>query len=303
MLALMMMREPTQRASRLFIASAVAVVTAIGAAGFLLGRQTAEPRVATNATLAPAPSPAPLPPTATVAENAVLGRTDLLALYGAGIDAFTAGAEPPAALMEAAGRRFDVALPFACGTIDQTPADPIQWRYDAEEEVLRVEVRPVALTVAEWAPPATQEGTVEAIEAFWIKRPWTASEACPLSTVAEQGTPDAPAAIVVEETLALAQFFNSDDARQSRRGDRPFALVQRKAQDDLNLSQGLRLRLSGRIAPGPARNPLVCRPPAQPFQRPVCALAVELGDVAIDNPASGETLATWNVGQDSRLND
>ena len=68
------------------------------------------------------------------------------------------------------------------------------------------------------------------------------------------------------------------------------------AEDDLDTSQGFRLRISGRLtrAGGPA--PAICRQTSA-AQRPVCLVTVAMDEVAIENPATGETLATWTLGQ------
>lgn len=292
------MREPTPRASRLALASAVAVAIVVGGAGFLLGRVTA-----------PAPKSVPaLPPPSATPEPAatlsgVLGRADLIALAAAAADRI-AGGRPAAEALQAAGRRFEVRLPFGCGGPAAKGADgPMRWRYDSAAQALRFHVAPVTWTAADWS---ADDSRVQAIEGFWITRPWTTSEAC-----APQPPPAQPAQVeatysptaapkptptaVTQPTLALGQMFVAEGPRRGRRNGQAYEAVVRVPQAELDTSQGFRLRISGRVAPGLGAGPVACRSAASD-QRPVCLVTVIIDEVAIENPVSGETLAEWTLG-------
>ncbi|MBY8821554.1 hypothetical protein [Sphingomonas colocasiae] len=281
------MKEPSLRASRLAIAGSIVGILLVGGAGFLLGRNTSGRDQVPAAPPAPVPQPvvAPADP-----KPNVLDRAGLIALAAAAVDAEAAGAPLPERVIQSDGRRFLVNLPFGCGGPAPAASEaPMRWRIDAK--ALRIHVEPISLPVMDWLQPAP--GEVEAAaEAYWIARPWTSSESCPAHAVGQEGL-DAP---VPEETLALAQFHLVEGRRQGRRAGQPLETVQRVTGEMPDLSQGLRLRISGRIGNVPGRNsPVLCRRPADAGQRPVCLISIVTDEMAIVNPATGETLATWSV--------
>jgi len=221
----------------------------------------------------------------------VLDRTDILALATVSADAAAAGRAPPPGVLAAQGRRFELRLPFGCGGPASAGSDaPMRWRYDATEGVLRVHVAPVIWTTDDWWA-AQAASDVETIEGFWIPRPWTSSEACPPSIV------QAAAAATVEvaaRTLAIAQFFTADAARQGRRDGQPFETSRKIEPDVFDASQGFRLRLTGRIGGITSGGPALCRQPEGADRRPVCVIAVSIEEVAIEN-ATRQTLDVWNL--------
>lgn len=272
------MVEPSRRNSRVALAGGVTAAVALAGAGFMAGRATHPPAAVATPTPQPSAWPSPVvaePP----APKQTLGRADLLAIARAAADAFASGQPAPSDLAALAGRRFDVRLPFGChGPAD--PAAPLGWTYDADAGTLRVRATPARLVPAEWP------GAAEVIEGFWIDQPWRSAEGCAAAS---------PAAAPPERTLALAAFHGPDDSRVGRRDGEPFAAVEKVAPDALDLAQGLRLRLTGRLVAAPGGTaPAVCRAPPG-GGRPVCLLTVALDAVAVENPASGVTLATWSV--------
>ncbi|MGN6497491.1 MAG: hypothetical protein ACTHK5_09140 [Tsuneonella sp.] len=292
------MREPTPRASRLALASAVAVAIVVGGAGFLLGRATAPTPKSVPARPAPSATPEPA---ATL--SGVLGRADLIALAAAAADR-TAGGQPPAESLQAASRRFEVRLPFGCsGPAAKGAAGPMRWRYDSAAQALRIHVAPVTWTAADWS---VDDSRVQAIEGFWIARPWTSSEACapqpptmqptgPEAAASPAPSPEPAPTPAAQPTLALGQLFVAEGPRRGRRNGQAYEAVVRVPEAELDTSQGFRLRISGRIAPGLGGGPVACRA-SSPDQRPACLVAVIIDEVAIENPVSGETLAEWTLG-------
>lgn len=277
------MKEPSLRASRLAIAAGLVGILLVGGGGFLLGRNTSQRDAAPAAPPVAAPTPAEPKPN-------ILDRAGLIALAAAAADAGAAGAPPPARVLQSDGRRFLVSLAFGCGGPAPEGSDaPMRWRLDAK--ALRVHVEPVSWRAADWFPGPVPE-TLEDMEGFWIARPWTSSDACPPGASADGGEDPPPR----EETLALVRFHLAEGGRQGRRAGQPLETVQRLTGAAPDLSQGLRLRIGGRIASVPGRaGPVLCRQPAGPEQRPACAIAIAADEMAIVNPASGETLATWSV--------
>lgn len=289
------MREPSPRVSRLLIAGGLLAVAAIGGGGFLLGRaRLPVPAPASPAPLAAAPAPAPPPAEALV--DAVLARADLIALGNAAADAAASGRSPPEQVEAAAGRRFRLYLPFGCdGPADAGSGAPLRWRYDAEAGVLRVHAAPMTWPVADWLGAAGQGArteSVEALEGFWVARPWSSRETC-AGGVAVTAATGAEPITLTGQTLGVAQLVTADTPRQLRRGDRPYEAVVRVAPEALRLDAGLRLRLDGRIGTFPGGTAARCVQPGGPEQRPACLFAVSLEEVAVENAVTGEALATW----------
>ncbi|WP_426283733.1 hypothetical protein [Sphingomonas sp. NFX23] len=231
----------------------------------------------------------------------ILARSDMIAIANAAADATSSGARLPEMASVAQGLRFEVDLPFGCdGPVSEDSREAFQWRYDAKSSSLRVSVTPAVFDASEWleepsssvANATPSANRKKAIEGFWIARPWSSRETC------ESGSlPVAPLGIdavtLPGQTLGLAEVFSDEGARSARRGGKPYESVRQITETDLKIDQGLRVRLSGRIARFPDGSTVRCRQPAGKDQRPVCLVAVSFDDVAIENPSTKETIATW----------
>jgi hypothetical protein len=243
------MREPSLRTSRLAIAGALVAAALVGGAGFYLGRTTsAEPENGTRSD--PVLSPAPLPAVSTIVADSVLGRAEVIELAAAAADAAASGAILPDQVRAAVGRRFELALPFGCtGPAEAESEQPLRWRYDEAEQALRLHVAVTRWEAGDWGlEQLTDEDAAgdeasddQAIEGFWIARPWSLSAQCPARATAAQP------AVAAEESLAIAQFFRGDGRREALREGRPFQSVQRIPRTDFAAPNGFRLMLSGRI--------------------------------------------------------
>ena len=240
---------------------------------------------------ASAPSPAPEP-----TWSGVLGRADLIALAAAAADAAAAGRDPGPEMAEANGRRFELRLPFGCdGPSGKESNAAMRWRYDAKDQMLRIHVDPVTWTSRDWwAGDAVP--SVETIEGFWITRPWTSSQDCPVRNDQPPAL-GAGALTLPGQTLALGQAFFADGGRAGRRNGEPYETAIRVSKDEFDASAGFRLRISGRLSRNLDSGPVRCRKPAGPEHRPICLVGVVMDEVAIENPASEETLATWSLGR------
>lgn len=291
------MDEPTLRKSRLALAGGLVIALAVGGAGFLVGRGTS-PRDIAPVAAVPAPAPsgvAQTGPSRSDTRDDVMTRADLIALAAQAADALASGRALPRAIADAAGQRFDLRLPFGCqGPSAEESDTPMRWRYDSEAGALRVHVAPVVWSGGDLASVPDRMATEKVAEGFWITRPWTASEACP-------PRPDSAAPIGADavtlpgQTLAVARFLTADGTHRGQPGGKPYETVIRMAPDEVPVEQGLQLRLRGRIAGATDRAPVSCRQPAGAEQRPICIVAITVEDVAIDDPRTARTLATWNV--------
>lgn len=285
------MTEPSRSQSRHLLALAAAAALVMLIAGFFLGRATTSapevPPAPTRITVpAPKVEPSPVPQV-----QPVLGRPALLAAATRAADLFAGGGNP-VELRQLVGQRFEIALPFGCTGPSDPAAAPMSWRYDEEAEALRVRVVPVQWPLADWIAQEQQD-QMEALEGFWIDRPWTSSGDCP-SIAAEASQPP-------DRTLALAQLFTASGSRAARRKDDAFSAVVSMKREELDLSRGLRLRLLGRIAASPDGNPALCRT-SSAAERPVCLLLVSLDEVAVINPMGDVVIARWDVARVSPSN-
>lgn len=293
------MNEPTLRKSRLALAGGLAIALAVGGTGFLIGRGTSPREVASPAAVPVATAPAVVQPAPPLPDprDIVKTRADLIALASQASDALASGQPLPKAAADLKGQRFELRLPFGCrGPAGAGSDNQMRWRYDAEAKALRVHVAPVVWSGADLGVPDDGSATGTIAEGFWIPRPWTVSDACSPSqdSVAPTG---ADAVTLPGQTLAVAQFADGTGLRLH--DGKPYETVVRAVPEEVPGNHGLQLRLRGRIGGTADRSPVSCRQPAGPEQRPICIIVVALDNVAIDNPQTGKTLATWSADRAS----
>lgn len=264
------------------------VAIIVGALMFRSAPQTkapepVKPAPAEPAPPAPAPNPLPPPP---------LTRVDLVRQANAA--AALAAGEGAGSVDDGrslVGRRFVLRLPFGCeGVQPRAGRGQTSALYDAEAQTIRLSARP-----SDWAGlPVVQtlkDEDIEAVEGFWISRPWSFSETCPprRDEAAAPPSPTAPS----PETLGLAQFFGAGDSRVLRRGDRAYEHVRRLGGSDSEvLSHSYELVLEGRLRAYPDGRPLRCWSESAEH-RPVCLFSVQFERVAFEDQADGATLAEW----------
>ncbi|GGE84733.1 hypothetical protein [Sphingomonas prati] len=283
------MREPSPRNSRLAITAGIVAVAVVGGGGFLLGQRATTPRP-----IAAVPAPVAIPAPAVQQNDAgrTLGRGDLIALAATAADATARGTAMPATLRDMIARPFSIALPFGCdGAATEGSDAAMRWTYDAAAGALRIHVAPSAWLPADWWPRGAPDG-VEALEGFWVARPWTSSETCPADQDPVAATGAEPVTLP-GQTLAVGQIFGPESGRQGRREGSPYTTVLRVKPEEVQADQGFRVRLIGHIAAAPDGAPVVCQQVGGAEQRPVCLVATSLDEVRIENGTTGATLATW----------
>jgi hypothetical protein len=266
------------RTRNILAAGVIAVAIAMG--GYLVGRGSVEaPPPPVPKTPAPVrePKPEALP-------DILLERGDLIRLAAAAADAVGGG---PTTRDDLAGRRFVVRLPFGCAGPTENAEIPFGWSYNAEQQTLRVRITPQQWIEAPWVAERMEEHDIESVEGFWVPRPWTSSESCP---------PEAPT--IPDErssSLGIAQFFGTDSSRVGQRRGKALQLVERVPPDRLQFGSGFHLLLEGRIASVPGGQGTVLCHAAEAYDRPTCLIAAEFVRVAIENPATQEVLAEWQL--------
>jgi hypothetical protein len=150
----------------------------------------------------------------------------------------------------------------------------------------------------------------EAVEGFWIPRPWLLEPVCPAaappaaarqptgSDSSPQPEPDSapePVPSLVRPRVGIAQFFTSTDARTKRRSARPYSAVKTLEAGERAGQQGFNLVLSGRLqAPAGARV-IQCTAPG-PDLPPDCIVSADFDRVWIEEPATKAIVAEWSSG-------
>jgi hypothetical protein len=221
-----------------------------------------------------------------------LTRADLLAAGARAASVYADGQVSPTE-DSLVGRTFSVRMPFGCAG----PALPgseqpglAHWAWGADRKAIDLRMLP-----ADWKDSAmvTQAGAGdkwEAIEGFWIPRPWLMSENCP----ATEGDPLQTATAASPQTLGLAAVFEAGGSRVSRRDGRAYQFTIRQKETSLAPPKnGYRLLLEGRIEAFPSGRAVECRA-ASPDERPVCILASRLDRVAFET-SDQEILAEWRT--------
>lgn len=257
-----------------------------------------------------------------------VGRASLIAAAAAAADAVAGDAPLPAANAQLVNRSFELRLLFGCdGPSTDMDQDWAGWTYDPVTRALKLVARPENWKDAVWLPEIVPGPASDAVEGFWIRRPWTAADACPPSPrLADEAAVSAPAEahpepvasagaqpnLTVEkppapgteaetvasdlppsprETLGIARFVPPGAARTTARGNRPYAMTSKQPEGYVGDPSGYRLVLSGRITGFRDGQPVHCWNESA-AQRPVCIVAAEFDRVAFED-SRGAVLAEW----------
>ncbi|MBX9615216.1 MAG: hypothetical protein K2X25_06435 [Caulobacteraceae bacterium] len=263
----------------------------LAASGLLLtacGRAEPDrPRVEVPPPVVAPAAPLPVPVITTLDRRALLDALRLAASnHAAG-----ARSEGPDALV---GKRFSVSLAFGCEgpqpVVEGQAEGLARWSWAPERRAIRL-----SMTPGDWTRSALVDGTGwEAVEGFWIARPWLEGPGCPAPITDPLTSEQDPAS---PQTAGLAAVFETGGSRLERRDGRAYAVSVRPdgaAEAVTPPPDGYRLRLQGRIGAFPDGRAIRCRS-AGPDQRPVCIAAVRLDRVAFEE-AEGSSLAEWRVG-------
>jgi len=285
------MEEPSVRTSRLAIAGGIAAVLLVGGVGFLLGRTTVTPP--------PTAKPVPVIRAVQVQPDSdrtqILDRSKIISAAAEAADSLSSGSPPPADLDQLPGRRFALSLPFGCsGPAGPDSPAPLRWHYDDASQTLRIHIALIVWQADEWG---LQPDAMAVPQGFWVMRPWSSAETCPAAANEAVATGTEPVTLP-GQTLAVVSFGAATPKRNGA-----YEAVMRVPRDKLDMAQGLRARLTGRIdrVPGGA-GAIKCIQPAGIEQQPICAVAAVFDELVVDNPATGETVATWTLGKAGDVN-
>lgn len=269
-------------AERTSLKTALALL-AVGGVGLASCEQRSDGRqenIANQAQTAPEPSVLPQP-------EPVLDRQALLGAVAEAASAFAAGASGRAARKDLAGRQFSFRIAFGCsGPAQDIRQSNLAWFYDAEGKALRIRATPDINLESAWVE-AMAGADVEAVQGFWIERPWLLEPIC-----RRDEAPASPDQRQLE--VGIAQFFTSEDSRVQLRS-RPFEAVQKVHEKGLPGVGGLHLVVSGRMKELSDGRVIACMA-TNPNRRPVCIASVEFDRVVVEDVTSQAVIAEWGGG-------
>jgi len=247
-------------------------------------------------------------------------REGLLIAIARAASALATGQDDSAAQAALDGDTFEFKIRFGCADSEELRLEEApSARFDEEKRTMRLRALP---TISKPHPLVeTVAGEqYEAVEGFWVRRPWLLTPACPLPPVEladlseadtspkkakapEKASPreasaaggDTTATVAVLPLIGLAQFFDSEDSRTHRRNRRAYEAVVTLDENRQPSPKGYNLVLSGRLQRLGSGKVIACvseRPEAPPS----CIVSVRFGRVWFERADTGEVVAEWGAG-------
>lgn len=258
-------------------------------------RQAADGPAPKNDTNAVAPA-SPLP---TV--EAPMDRAALLSRVAAAASAAALRQDDAAAQRSLDGIAVEIRVRFGC-TGDVTAPNAFSVGFDETNRTLRIRAAP-NLTREDPAVAAIAGEAVEAVEGFWLPRPWLLADGCPALpspsriAPADAGAaaerPSIPAASgAATQRIGIARFFTETDSRTGRRDGRPYEAVSVLPADRQPSAEGYNLVLAGRLRQAHGGRVITCRPTAANAP-PDCIVSADIDHVWVENPRTRDVLANW----------
>jgi hypothetical protein len=255
-------------------------------------------------------------------------RAGLLAAVVQAASATAAGADDTEAQRALDGRQFEIRIRFGCkGPSEELADDWLGWSLGNEGKTLRVRAAPTIAADDPLVRKIVGEAKFEAVEGFWIPRPWLLQAVCPAGQLPVAAEPTAPQTAENEapqrqtaspepapkekeatplETapsepvpkwprIGLAQFYLESDSRRGRRDGRAYEAVKPLGEGQTVGAEGFNLVLSGRLKANPGRKVIQCAA-ANPDSPPECLTSAEFDRVWIESPVSKNVIAEWTRG-------
>lgn len=219
-----------------------------------------------------------------------VGRASLMTAFASAADATAAGRPLPDLNKQLVGRTFTLRFPFSCDShAGKEERSWAGWTFDQSKRTLKLFAAPERWNEAGWVKSIAGDAAYEAVEGFWIDRPWTSSEECPVSSRPDI---DSVTSVPLRQTAGIAQFFAPDSPRTFQRGTRAYAHTIRVRDGEEITGRNFRLSVDGRVTGFPDGQPIRCWQDS-PNLRPVCLMAVELARVAFEDSPAGNVLVEW----------
>lgn len=271
----------------------VAVLASIGVLSACGQRKETQP-----AEIVDAPTASPAAPVVQLPEPALDRERVLLAALHAASD-FALG-KPDENDHALDGKRFKLHFRFGCVGDERDQFG--SWAFDEKRRLLSLRVEP-GITDSTALPQVADNDDPEAVEGFWIHRPWIFTAGCPAIREPTSAAPDNEQSHPANEakspapfpSIGIAQFFSDADARTHRRGNRDYTATKILAEGVSPSRAGYDLVIAGRLKR--QTNGLVVHcANSGAAGPPSCIISAQFDSVSIEEPATGEVLATWSNG-------
>lgn len=236
------------------------------------------------------------------AVEAPLDRAAVLRAAGEAASAAALGRDDREAQRRLDGDRFEVRIRFGCPIPDSdVAAAPFKVEYDEASRRLQVRASPELDEEEPWIA-ALGGDKIEAVEGFWMRKPWLLASGCSVEPqpVAKKSTEETrepiqpvPAVKKSEWRVGIAQFFGATDTRTTRRDERAYETTKTLAKDQSPSSQGYDLVLSGRLRELPDGRVIACHV-VSPELPPECVVSVTFDQVRVQRADTQEALAEWS---------
>ena len=219
-----------------------------------------------------------------------LDRAALLAAAASAADATASGTAMPQTNAQLVGRSFILRMPFGCaGEMTDGLEDAwAGWSFNSKSRALRLSARANSLADTEWVKISAADMKFDAVEGFWIRRPWTRADQCTVEggVLKDVVTPQS-------QRLAIAQFYSPDGPRTLRRGGRPYSSTVKLEEGEAPSARGYKLQLEGKISGFADGQPIHCVQQDASLA-PRCIIAVQFERVAFVAPDKEEPIVEWH---------
>jgi hypothetical protein len=227
-------------------------------------------------------------------------RTRLLLSVARAASAYSLGMTDPAVQRPLDGKQFEVRLRFGCDGPSPGGGDH-GWNLDPDGRTLRLRAAP-NVSLDDEVTRSVADEQVEAVEGFWLPRPWLLQAGCPNgqpnAAAAEPGKEQGKRPVNATELapslqrIGIAQFFTSEDARTGRRVERPFEAVRQLDEGEKAGATGFDLVLSGRLRAHGDGRVILCSGSAR-VRPPDCIVSATIDRVRIERPEDKAVMAEW----------
>lgn len=239
-----------------------------------------------------------------------LDRAALLSAVAIAASAAASGSDALERQRHLDGAIFEMRIRFGCnGPSNPLGRETLGWDFDEAKRRVRVRAMPTIDIEDERIRTLGASG-FEAVEGFWLPRPWMLEASCPIAAVPapSEAQPGNKAAAKVEgdpppelelvppivgPNIGIAQFFTATDSRTRRRASRAYEASKILPADNGISSSGWNLVLSGRLKSLEGRGVIRCSTTKGPDQPPDCVISADFDTVWIENPETGERVAEW----------
>ena len=228
--------------------------------------------------------------------EAPFDRSRLLLTVARAASAQAMGADDAGVQRALDGKRFEVRLRFGCDGQGPGRGDH-GWSIDPDGRTLRLRVVPTLSLKDELVKGVAGE-QVEAVEGFWLPRPWLLQPACPALGPVEQPAAEPeqaePEPTTPAQRIGIAQFFTATDSRTRRRIDRPFEAVKKLNEGERAGGDGFNLVLSGRLRARGNGRVILCQGAGRD-RAPDCIVSADVDRVWIEQPGDKSVMAEWSM--------